>query len=201
MHMSGIDNKDGEGEFARTPDLAHLVIDAHRAFNDPAYEKGFGTEETLAAAGKVGSLCDAFRKASVPNYFVHLPRLYSPVRNHGGFMPQPGEGDIKICKWRDSAFSSGFIGRRLDRAGLRTLVISGFNQSACVLFTAEGALKKGYKVWIVNDAVANDKRFVWSEEKAKKTGLGSYAEWAMNRLVKAGARLTTADAVIRALTR
>lgn len=165
---------------------AHLIIDAHRAFCDPAYRGGYGTAETLNAVRNIERLSAHFRRASVPNYFIYLPAIFGLAMKRGALLIEPAAQDRQVWKWRDSAFSFGRIHSHLRREEVGTLLVSGFNRAACVLKTVEDALKRGYEVYLMHDAVEDDKRF-----KPK------HKDWALARMTEKGAKIIDTETAIR----
>lgn len=164
----------------RHPDAAHtahLIIDAHRAFCDPAYKNGYGTADTLAAARKIESLTEHFRRAGIKNYFISLPRIHGLFTKLGALLVTPRSDDIKVWKWHDSGFRSGRIDSYLRKQDIRTLLISGFNRASCVLQTAKDAREKSYEVYVIMDASADDKRFVPHKK---------YRDWAVKTMEEKG---------------
>ena len=59
----------------------------------------------------------------------------------------------------DKRFYSGFagtdLGRRLERRGIRTLIVTGGETDVCVLATTMSAVDRGYSVVLVTDALCS----------------------------------------------
>lgn len=68
---------------------------------------------------------------------------------------RPVDGDLVIDKEGYSAFEGTTLERDLKAHGIRTLLISGIVDYACVLATAFGAFDRDFDVLMLADAVAN----------------------------------------------
>jgi len=69
----------------------------------------------------------------------------------------PGEDDYFVLKPKHSGFFSTTLELLLDYLGVRTLVLTGFAGNNCVLFTANDAYMRDYKLIIPSDCVASIK--------------------------------------------
>jgi len=77
------------------------------------------------------------------------------------------KGDIAVPKNDNSAFKGSDISKRLKEAGIKTILVSGFNTNSCVRRTVTDALDEGFNVWLLEDCVGNDKYNTGSGEKYK----------------------------------
>jgi nicotinamidase-related amidase len=111
-------------------------------------------QETIETCEKIQSLSEAFRKAGVKNYHVYYYGLIGE-RDFFKVKPDREAGDRVIAKSADSAFEGSNIDVLLQLDEKKTLLISGFNLSACVLETALDARKAGYNVYVLTD-IAKD---------------------------------------------
>ncbi|WP_128427681.1 isochorismatase family protein [Streptomyces cyaneus] len=81
-------------------------------------------------------------------YDIRRPigRIHDKVR--------PVKGERTVVKKVPNAFVNTDLGRLVDQAGSKNLVIAGFMTHMCVTFTAEGAFLRGNKPTVVADACA-----------------------------------------------
>jgi len=100
-------------------------------------------------------------QTKMPVYHIqHVAPADSPLFALGGegvkFHPdmQPRAGDITLQKSTVSAFGSTDLDRRLKKAGIDTLIISGLMTHACVAGAARDAAPLGYNVVVAADASA-----------------------------------------------
>jgi nicotinamidase-related amidase len=81
----------------------------------------------------------------------------------------------------DCCREPGFL-ERITRDGRKRFILTGMEAHVCVLLTASGLLRQGFKVQVVRDAVCS----------RKKTDYQTALEW----LREAGAVITTTETVI-----
>jgi len=67
----------------------------------------------------------------------------------------PREGARYFAKWRGSAFCNADLDRFLRDENVGDVDLAGLYASACVSATARDALKRGYRVAVLSDAVAD----------------------------------------------
>ena len=84
-------------------------------------------------------------------------------RNNAAVRDQPGTrlderviviNDQYFPKRRGDAFSNPRLGEFLQTRQVRHVILAGVFANACVHFTAMGALRRGYRVTVLCDAVA-----------------------------------------------
>ena len=72
---------------------------------------------------------------------------------------EPLKGLAPPAEVVDKRFYSGFagtdLGRRLERRGARTLIVTGGETDVCVLATTMSAIDRGYSVVLVTDALCS----------------------------------------------
>lgn len=146
---------------------ALILVDVERKFCDPA-AGAFGTEETDSVAKKISQLVQEFQHAGQPVVFVHTSDKPEFHYIH------PGKNDFVYKKKKESAWDTKYkdISRHIDSLlkhhGFTSLLIAGFNTSACVKETARDAQKHGFDVTVLTDLCANDKAPVpWTEAPEK----------------------------------
>jgi nicotinamidase-related amidase len=64
------------------------------------------------------------------------------------------EGALYVPKSASSAFTNPVLGAALDARGIQHLTIAGLFANGCVRATAEAALRRGFTVEVLGDAVA-----------------------------------------------
>jgi nicotinamidase-related amidase len=94
------------------------------------------------------------------------------------------EGDRRVLKHAANAFTNPELDRQLQELGVKHVVILGVFAPACVRATAQGALRKGYRVTVVRDGVA--------------AGSDRARDRALRRLSRDGAEIATSAALCRA---
>ena len=67
-----------------------------------------------------------------------------------------GEGDYFVLKPRHSGFFHTSLELLLEHLGARTLIVTGVAGNNCVLFTANDAYLRGYKVVVPEDGLADE---------------------------------------------
>ena len=82
--------------------------------------------------------------------------LNEPVRGHAiAELLRPSESDYFVLKPKHSAFYSTALGVLLHHLEARSLVIGGIATESCVLFTANDAYLRGYRIVVPPDGVAS----------------------------------------------
>ena len=71
---------------------------------------------------------------------------------------QPGEDDYFVLKPKNSAFFGTTLDTLLASLGVRTLILTGIAGDNCVLFSANDAYLRDYKLYIPCDCVASNSR-------------------------------------------
>lgn len=132
---------------------AVLVIDTQRHFVS-SYERGDSETENIAA--RIGDTIPSLRDAGARIFAVKTdaPYIAGSSGRYEGF--SPSAGDAEITKTEDSAFHKTLLGDELRKAGIKNVLVCGFNFSACVLATAQDAIKDGFGVKVLADLSAND---------------------------------------------
>lgn len=125
---------------------------------------------TLPIARRIARLADRARKEAVPVIFVNdslgrwrsdfpgLVRHCARAGSRGAPILEvlaPQSRDYAILKPRHSGFYSTPLATLLEYLGTRTLVLTGAAMHQCVLFTANDAYVREYKLRIPRDCVAS----------------------------------------------
>jgi nicotinamidase-related amidase len=136
-----------------TGNPALLVIDVQKEFADPRGKKG--TPDTHEIAKRIRDIAPAFRNAGIPVYAVYF--VHDGVKTTGTIDFHefiPANDDRVALKTTDSAFDDGGKLRiQLATDKIDTLLICGFNTSACVVRTADDGLDHNFNVLVMKDLV------------------------------------------------
>ncbi len=103
-------------------------------------------------------------------------------RNNAALQDQPGAwlddrviviNDKYFPKRRGNAFSNPRLGEFLQMRQVRHVILTGVFANACVHFTAIGALRRGYRVTVLRDAVAaaTDRKREAALERMQRRGV------------------------------
>jgi len=120
-------------------------------------------------AGRVRLLKMRAQRARIPTVYVndnfgrwrsdfrtligHCLRSSSPGRAVTNLL-RPGPRDYFVLKPKHSAFYSTTLELLLEHFRARTLILTGLLADSCILFTAQDAYMRGYKVVVPADCVA-----------------------------------------------
>lgn len=149
-----------------------LVIDVVNPFEFDGGEALF--EDALPAARRIAALIERTRAAGVPTIYVndnfdcwHLGfrELIADVRERSPrgralidvLGPAP-ERDHYVLKPMHSGFFATGLEVLVERLGVHTLILTGIAADICVLFTANDAYMRGYRVVVPSDCVAAEHR-------------------------------------------
>jgi len=125
---------------------------------------------------------------AIGNEFRRSDRLMNFLRNGASIEGSPGaqwdarlplKGVAYFAKWAGSAFVNPRVKQWLEKNHVSSLTLSGLKANACVTATAKDALKLGYKVRVLEDAVA--------------CGSDSSREAALRRLARRGVIVGRSD--------
>jgi nicotinamidase-related amidase len=173
------------------------MVDGAGGAKDPLLAR---TSSLLVAARKVGMTVIYIVVGFRPGYPEVSPKnqSFGAVREGGRFLPgsagtevhaavAPKAGDVVVTKHRVSAFAGTDLDMILRATGRDTLVLAGIATSGVVLSTVRHAADSDYRVVIVDDCCAD------RDPEVHRV--------LMEKVFPRQATVTTADAVIGALTR
>ena len=162
-------NGDLHGNAPDKSEIALLLIDT---INDLEFDGG---EELLRtafpAARRIADLKQRARQAHTPIIYVNdnfgkwrsdFKRIVSHclednVRGRAiAELLQPNDEDYFVLKPKHSGFFSTSLDLVLEYLGTRTVVLTGFAGNNCVLFTANDAYMRDYKLIIPADCIASE---------------------------------------------
>lgn len=154
------------------PDNSEIAIVLIDVINDLEFPEGDQLLETaLPAARNIARLKERAREAKVPVIYVNdnfgrwrsdfkkiVDRcLHDNVRGRPiAELLVPDEDDYFVLKPKHSGFFSTTLDLLLRYLGVRTLVVAGFAGNNCVLFTANDAYMRDYKLIIPADCIASN---------------------------------------------
>ena len=147
---------------------ALVLIDFQNDFIQP-------TGRMPVAQTQVASVLSAARQAitlaratgdlvvAIGNEFRHSDYLMNLLRRSASMAGSPGaqwvrdlplDGIPYFPKWASSAFVNSDFDRWLHAENVHTLRLAGLQAKACVTATAKDAMKRGYSVEVLDDAIA-----------------------------------------------
>lgn len=160
-------NNDLHGFAPDKADGALLIIDVVNRFDFPDAEELLANARPMAAP--LARLAARARKAGVPVIYVndnfgrwrsdfrslieHCLEPEAPGREFVAAL-RPEEQDYLVIKPKHSGFFSTTLGTLLEYLGTRTLIIAGVTTDICVLFTANDAYMRDFRLIIPEDCVA-----------------------------------------------
>jgi nicotinamidase-related amidase len=165
------DEEDLHGNAPDKSEIAVLLIDGINDLEFPGGEELLLT--ALPAARKIAALKVQARLAQVPVIYVNdnfgkwrsdfnrivAHCLEDDVRGRPiAELLKPDEEDYFVLKPKHSGFYSTSLDLVLKYLGAHTLVIAGFAGNNCVLFTANDAYLRDYKLIIPSDCVASNSK-------------------------------------------
>ena len=154
------------------PDKSETAIVLIDVINDLEFPEGNQLLETaLPAARNIARLKQRAREAQIPVIYVNdnfgrwrsdfkkiVDRcLHSDVRGRPiAELLVPDEDDYFVLKPKHSGFFSTTLDLLLTYLGVRTLIVAGFAGNNCVLFTANDAYMRDYKLIVPADCIASN---------------------------------------------
>ena len=149
---------------------ALLLIDFQRDFLEPTGRMPVARGQVSSVVGAAGRALANARKSgalvvAIGNEFRPGDFLMNLLRRGASIAGSPGskwidalpiDGVPYFAKWAESAFVNPELDVWLRSHGVKTLTLAGLKAKACVSATAKEALRRGYRVEILADAVACD---------------------------------------------
>lgn len=161
-------NGDLHGNAPDKSEIALLLIDT---INDLEFEGGDELFRTaLPAAKRIADLRERARQSKVPTIYVNdnfgkwrsdFKRIVTHCLNDDvrgkpiAELLKPDDEDYFVLKPKHSGFFSTSLDLVLEYLGTRTLILTGFAGNNCVLFTANDAYMRDYKLIIPEDCIAS----------------------------------------------
>lgn len=158
-----------ESDTERHCDTALILVDV---INDLDYEDNRELLTLLPAmAERLAALKEALSARGIPSIYVNdnfsrwrsdFKQLLSHViKDDTPGAPlaralKPGDQDYFVLKPMHSGFYSTPLDLLLQDLGVKNLVLTGIAGNICVLFTANDAYMRGYKLYVAGDCVLSD---------------------------------------------
>lgn len=183
----------------RQHEIAHLLIDIVNPFDFDGAEDLF--PHALAAAQRIDALKRHLGAAGVPTVYVNdnfghwelgfrdLVELFRTTRPQSAALLEhvaPVEGDHFILKPKHSGFYATSLEVLLSRWRTGRLILTGIAGNICVLFTANDAHMRDYRLVVPTDCIA-------SEDEADNEWALRQMQRVMNADVRPSAEILTAD--------
>lgn len=161
-----IDNKKGIDKHSS---VALLMIDVINDLNFPESDEFL--KHGLAAAKRLAFLKKKCQAAEIPVIYVNdnfgiWRSDFKSVVNHCiakaskgseiSRLLQPSDDDYFVLKPKHSGFFSTTLNVLLEYLQVRTLLIGGFAGNICVLFTANDAYMREYRLFVPSDCSASN---------------------------------------------
>jgi nicotinamidase-related amidase len=159
---------DLHGSAPDTTPIALLLIDV---INDLAFAQGKALlKQALPMAKKLAALKRRAKQAGIPSIYVNdnfgrWQSDFQQVLRHCldedvcgkplARLLQPDAEDYFVLKPKHSGFYATTLELLLQALGARTLILTGMAGNICVLFTANDAYMRGYRLLIPTDCVAS----------------------------------------------
>src|SRR4029453_9661268 len=159
---------DLHGNAPDTAPVALLLIDV---INDLAFPEGKALrKQALPMAKKIAALKRRAKEAGIPSIYVNdnfgrWQSDFQTLLRHCldedvcgqpiATLLQPEAEDYFVLKPKHSGFYATTLELLLQALGVRTLILTGMAGNICVLFTANDAYMRGYRLLIPADCVAS----------------------------------------------
>ena len=188
-----IKNHDLYGSAPDKSDVALLLIDVINALEFP--EADCLVERAVPMAHRIAALKKRAKAAGVPAVYVNdnFGRWRSDFRaqvrhclEDGTLgrpiveLLRPEHDDYFVLKPKHSGFFSTTLDILLDHLEAKTVILTGMAANICVLFTANDAYMRDFRLWVPRDCVASN-----SEEE------NNHALEQMRQVLKADIRPST----------
>lgn len=176
-------------DFSMRPNLALLVIDVQEDLTSVGGKYGWDEAYLKARLEAIAIMAAKARDAEIPviaiRHVHRLPLIRLMIRLFGQGRGIPGSKglglspaisvspDFDVVKVRSDGFSSPEFEGYLAANRVGTLLFTGLDGSHCVQATANGALNRGYRVEIVEDAVLSRDEADWRKHVAELQGRGA----------------------------
>jgi nicotinamidase-related amidase len=161
-------NSDLHGNAPDNSPVALLLIDV---INDLEFEDGEKLlRHALPAARRIAAFKQRCKVAGIPAIYVNdnfgkwrsdFKKLVSHCLNDNTRgreiveLLKPGRDDYFVLKPKHSGFYSTTLDLLLKHLGAETLILAGFTADICILFTANDAYMRDYRLMIPTDCVAS----------------------------------------------
>ncbi|HEX3186085.1 MAG TPA: isochorismatase family cysteine hydrolase [Pyrinomonadaceae bacterium] len=163
-----IRSHDLHGSAPDKSNAALLLIDVINDFDFPEAEQLLRL--ALPAAKNIAALKRRAKDAGIPVIYVNdnfgrwrsdFKKIVAHCRDESRGKPivellLPDEDDYFVLKPKNSGFYSTTLDLLLIHLGARNLIITGIQGNNCVLFTANDAYERDYKIFVPSDCTASN---------------------------------------------
>jgi len=164
-------NSDLHGNAPDNSPVALLLVDVINDFEFPGGAQLL--RQALPAAKRIASLKSRCERSGIPAIYVNdnfgkwrsdFKKLVShclkdKVRGQKvAERLKPADDDYFVLKAKHSAFYSTTLDLLLEYLGVKTLILTGFTGDICILFTANDAFIRDYRLVIPRDCVASQNK-------------------------------------------
>ena len=163
-----IRSHDLHGSAPDKSNAALLLIDVINDFDFPEAEQLL--RFALPAAKNIAALKRRAKDAGIPVIYVNdnfgrwrsdFKKIVAHCRDESRGKPVvelllPDEDDYFVLKPKNSGFYSTTLDLLLIHLGARNLIITGIQGNNCVLFTANDAYERDYKIFVPSDCTASN---------------------------------------------
>jgi len=162
-------NRDLHGMVPDAAPVALLLLDVINALDFEGGERLL--EHALPAAKRLAALKARAKRSGIPAIYVNdnYGRWQSDLRRLVAHcleddvpgrplceLLRPEDDDYFVLKPKHSGFYSTTLDVLLDYLGARTLVLAGFAGNLCVLYTANDAYMRDFRIVVPSDCVASE---------------------------------------------
>ena len=179
------------------PDSALLLLDLQQDFLSDAGKMPVARNHVQPLLEAANAAIAIFKKAGRPivavgNEFRRGDVVMNLLRGNASVEGSPGArwdarvpiGSAKyLPKWASDAFVNPELEPWLRERGVKVLAISGLFARACVTATAKSALRRGFKVYLIEDAIACASDRSRTRALARLHGLGALSIFAQVPIV------------------
>lgn len=176
-------------DISSRPNLALLVIDVQEDFTSVGGKYGWDDSYLKARLRAIEIMADKAKKADIPvvaiRHVYRTPLIRLMIRLFGEGRGIPGSKglglspdlsispDFEVVKGASDSFSSPELEGHLAANRVGTLLLTGLDGCYCVQATANGALNRGYRVEIVQEAVLSRDEAAWRRHAEALEGRGA----------------------------
>jgi nicotinamidase-related amidase len=169
MNRGPAKNRDLHGNVPENSPVALLLIDV---INDMAFEGADAlVGQAVAMARQIAALKRRARAAKIPALYINdnfgrwqsdFRKLVDHVLNDGvpgeevARILEPDEDDYFVLKPKHSAFFETTLDTLLAYLGAKTLILTGVAGNICILFSANDAYMRDYRLVVPSDCVASN---------------------------------------------
>ena len=174
----------------KDPRTALVLINFQNDYLRPGGRMAVAQDQVDPMLNAANSMIEAARKNAIDVIYVrdefsrfefirNMLRKDAALRYEAGSALDPrldGTAGVYFDKERGNAFSNSEFGAHLEALNLGNLVIAGVFAHGSVAATALDAIKRGYKVTLISDAIAGAKDEARDKALAELKGAGAQVE-------------------------